>query len=334
MKTYNAIIIGAGSIGALKPDKFDSPTTQNILTIAHAFYSHPRINLFGIYDTDKNKMHKAAKKWGTIEIKNIHDFFMLNDIDMLAICSSTETHFKVIRDILIKVPWKRYPKIILVEKPFCSNSLEVKKILTMAHPPIAIDYSRRYDKALQLVKEEIVKKRTGEIYSCTVHYERGLQRDGCHAIDICNFLFGGVLLEKSNGRLNGLSYEDYSKKDITYPVHLAYEKCGNVFLIPNDGRAYSMFEVDILCQKGRFRFTEHGLTMELYTVGKEKTYGNYNALNKHPLKFETELNKSLLNYVDNSVNFLDTNGKTKLLCTAEDAIKQHEVYEFLMRGKK
>ena len=61
MKKYNALIIGAGSIGALKPDKLDNIKSKNILTIAHAFKKNPQINLIGIIDIDKNKAIEAGK---------------------------------------------------------------------------------------------------------------------------------------------------------------------------------------------------------------------------------------------------------------------------------
>lgn len=53
MKKYNALIIGAGSIGGLKPEKFDNRKTKNILTVAHAFYKNKRIDLKGFVDSTK-----------------------------------------------------------------------------------------------------------------------------------------------------------------------------------------------------------------------------------------------------------------------------------------
>ena len=60
---YTAVLLGAGSIGALKPNEFDSPDTEEILTHAHAIYNHPKINLLGIIDSNINKAKKAGNKW-------------------------------------------------------------------------------------------------------------------------------------------------------------------------------------------------------------------------------------------------------------------------------
>ena len=62
---YKALIIGAGSIGALKDDKFDSPSNPDkVLTHAHAFYKHPDIKIKCVIDRDILKARMAAEKWG------------------------------------------------------------------------------------------------------------------------------------------------------------------------------------------------------------------------------------------------------------------------------
>jgi predicted dehydrogenase len=61
---YNAIIIGCGSIGTTKDNKYDDPEkNDNILTIAHAFHNHPQIKLIGVIDSDPVKAKQAGDKW-------------------------------------------------------------------------------------------------------------------------------------------------------------------------------------------------------------------------------------------------------------------------------
>lgn len=333
-RKYNAILIGAGSIGALKPDKFDSPKTKNVLTIAHAFYKHPRINFVGIYDTDHKKSQEAAKKWNTGWACLFDSYFRMEPkgIDIMAICTPTETHYSVIQEIIKLTEgkifyWNISKRVIMAEKPFCQHSISGKDIMSKVEIPIAINYTRRYVKKFQQLKEKIDSGNLGQVWSCVIHYDRGLQRDGSHAIDLCNFLFGKF---KGGCILPGRVCEDYSKEDLTYGVHMIYEKCGHVVLLPGDGRKYSIFEVDILAEKGRFRFIDHGLEMESYPIKPERTYGPYNSMSYGVRKYKTDLNLALMNYVQNVVDYLD--GNADLLCTAEDAIEQHRVYEYLMKG--
>jgi predicted dehydrogenase len=325
---YNAVVVGAGSIGAMKPDKFDSPKTKNILTIAHAFYKHPRINFVGIVDTDLFKLIDARKKWGVQTSRYISEID--NEIDILALCIPTEFHYPFIKNNF-DTPIIKSPKILLAEKPFCetyNESTAARDILRRAVIPTSIDYIRRYDKSMQDVKSKFDKGSYGEAYSCTIHYDRGLYRDGCHAIDICNFLFGKNL---GGSVLPGRRANDYDDKDLSYPVHMVYEKCGNVFMIPGDGRAHSIFEIDIIFEKVRIKFVDHGLKMETYNVEPEKTYGSYKSLSTNHKTIKTGLHNALYNYVDNAVKFLD--GKEQLICTAKDAVETQMILEDLTRGK-
>jgi predicted dehydrogenase len=326
---YNAVVVGSGSIGATKPDKFDSPKTKNVLTIAHAFYKHPQIDLIGIVDTDQLKCRKAANKWKTMAYQSIHQIG--KPIDIMALCIPTEYHYNFIFDHFNGASCK-VPKILLAEKPFCNSydeAVKAKAILERKNIRCSIDYIRRYDTSIQLLREKIYNGNVGEIYSCIVHYDRGLVRDGCHAIDLCNYLFGKFI---GGEILPGRRVNDYDDKDLTYPVHMVYENCGNVFMVPGNGEAFSIFEIDITGERGRYRLVDHGLKIETYQVEKEKTYGTYNAMSIDYIepREKTELPKALMNYVDIAVRFMPI--KEDLLCTPDDAIEVHRIIEKLIKG--
>ena len=70
---YNVLIIGAGSVGTSKPDKYDSPLTENILTHAHAVYNNDDLKIIGIVDKDLKKAKKAGKKWSCFYYGNINE---------------------------------------------------------------------------------------------------------------------------------------------------------------------------------------------------------------------------------------------------------------------
>jgi predicted dehydrogenase len=323
---YNAVVVGSGSIGASKPDKFDSPKTKNVLTIAHAFYKHPQIDLIGIVDTDIVKAKSAAMKWKTLYYKYIDE--IKKPIDIMALCIPTGKHYDFINYFYLSNCMT--PKVLLAEKPFCNSydeAVKAKNILYKKDIMTSIDYIRRYDTSVQMLKQDIEFGHIGEIYSCIVHYDRGLVRDGCHAIDLCNYLFGKFL---GGEILPGRRCNDYDDKDLTYPVHMVYEKCGNVFMVPGNGEAFSIFEIDIIGEKGRYRLVDHGLKLEVYKVEKEKTYGTYNAMSTDCIKLKTELPKALMNYVNNAVRYLDW--KEDLLCTPDDAIEVHRIIEKLIKG--
>ena len=55
-----AMVIGAGSIGAMKPDAYDYPGGKKTLTVAHALWNNEEIDLEYIVDTDPKKAKAAA----------------------------------------------------------------------------------------------------------------------------------------------------------------------------------------------------------------------------------------------------------------------------------
>lgn len=318
MKRYSACIIGAGSIGALKPDEYDNPSSKNILTHAHAFYKHPQINLIGIIDNNKEKGKIAAKKWSTNYYKSIKDIKI--PIDIIVISTPTDTHFDLLRSL---VSLKSRPKAVIAEKPFCNYSIEAKTIIDLYKNKkiiLAIDYIRRYDASVIKMSNQF-KKNNPTIFSCRVIYCRGLKHEGCHAIDFMRNFFGEYL----EGKILNNPIFDRDKNDLCYSVFMRFEKCPCVIFTPVDGREYNIFEIDIITNKERIIFTNHGLKIDFYSVEPESVYGDYNHLSHDRITFDSDLNHALLRLVENVIKKIE--GTEELLCPGEDGLAIHKILE-------
>ena len=217
----------------------------------------------------------------------------------------------------------------MAEKPFTDNSEQAKEVIEAyekADIPLMVDYIRRFDPTVQKVKDIIETRSMGRMQNCRVIYNRGLKREGSHAIDLMNYFFG----EYWRGHIIDMQHLiiDYSENDPTRAVYLEYENCPHVFLTPVDGRQFSIFEVDILLEGGRIIFYEHGLKCAIFKTMPEPVYGDYETLCYSPTTRETGLNRALWNLVDNAVAHLDEG--EALLCSGQDALKVHEVLERLL----
>jgi predicted dehydrogenase len=324
MKIYSVCVVGMGSIGGLKPDKYDNPNSENILTIAHAVTKHLQTELVGVVDYIPEKAEQAAKKWNTKPYTSIDQ--IKEPIDIIAVCVPTVAHAPVLLDCL-----KLNPKLVIAEKPFTENSKDAKIIIDKykkADVPIAVDYIRRYDLAHQKLAEDIKDGILGKIYNCKLTYNRGLVREASHFLNLCTDWFGefkhGMILNKEE------YLTDLNDRDKTYSVYLSFERCPHVTLHPVDGRAYSVYEYDIWTEQGRFNFVEHGLKCDYYPIIPEPVYGDYNTLCYKPLKImriSTQLNTALLNLIDNCVKKLE--GTSELICSGSDALKVHQIYDEL-----
>ena len=317
---YKCVIIGAGSIGALKPDKFDSPLTENILTHAHAITAHSKFELTGFVDTDSKKSKQACLKWSALfydnEIKRIP-----KDTDVIIVTTPTSTHHKVLTEVI-----KLQPKIIIAEKPFTDNSAQAMNIIGKAQEagiPIAINYIRRYEANIKKLAGEIKSGIYGAVYYCKVAYCRGFKHDGSHAMDLmCNF-FG----DYSRGQILGLSINDRDAQDRTRAAHLQFAGCHHVFFCPVDGRDISMFEIEIMTKTGKIVLSSHSRFMQFYPKIKEPDHGDFSTVSTIETRIETSLNTALMKLYDNIAGYLD--GTDELLCTAQDALEVHAIYEDL-----
>jgi predicted dehydrogenase len=317
---YNVLIIGAGSIGAMKPDEYDSPTTENILTHAHAAYANKKTKLIGIIDIDRGKAIKASAKWECDFSTDIGNFIH-KEIDIVIVSCNTENHAEVI----LEAEEKLSPKFFIVEKPFCSSYNELLKISHLNHK-IAVNYLRRYESYHRHLISAVNRHVYGEVYSAIFKYVRGLERDGCHAINLIQALFGEILnYKKINNDRN-----DYNDEDLTDSYLFETKGCNNIMLVGCDGRKYDIFEFDLICEKAIISLKDHGLKIETRIPEIEKVYGNYKSIEPFGKVRETFLSKSLENVLMNVVNHLE--GLTYLYCPAKDASDTRFVIDNL-RGK-
>ncbi len=322
---YKVILLSAGSIGATKDDEFDNPDSENILTHANACYRHKRAELIGIVDPDIRKATAAATKWST---KAYTSLSQIDDEADIVICATpTDRHLATLLEAL-----QYRPKIVIAEKPFCTNIHEatiVHNEYKRAGVPIAVDYIRRYAPRINELKNQIEENIHGKIHNVKLTYTRGIFHEACHFIDLCRYLFGEF---KYGGILDfGNDIKDNSP-ELTVSAFLLFEKCNRVFMCPADGRDYCVFDIDITTEKGRISLPESGTFIENYDLEPSK-YGSYKQLSKNKThSWLTGLYQSLYYLIDNAVGYLD--GKEDLICTSDDAIAVHRIYDELLKENK
>jgi predicted dehydrogenase len=179
------------------------------------------------------------------------------------------------------------------------------------------------------VANNILDNKYGKIYSARFHYTRGLKRDGCHAIDLANWFFGKCITASKH---SNFYLDDYSGSDLTIPVVAEYERCPLVTFNPCDGRKYSIFELEILTEKGKISIYESGQKIMLVKPSPDNVYGRYNSL-KYGLnvtELTTQLKESLVFLYRDVYNYLTTGEDVS--CTLKDALEVHRIIETIRRA--
>lgn len=258
MKKPKAVLIGAGSIGGTKPDHIDNPQT-GILSHAHAInvYCEP----LAVIDRDQDKAEAVAKKWG---FRNTdQDMGVYQAADLFVIATPTETHLEVFGKLL---PWLAGKKVLL-EKPAGESHLAARAIYELAkekHVQIAINYQRC---SLPAYDAEFLEQQIGprNRWRITLHYCRGYVRDASHffaLLQLWDISPGALYLQ------GGI--DDYSSEDLTYSA------VGNqVHMVAHDGRIADVFQIEIVGDRGRAVFEDHGKRLEIYYHQRETTFGDY-----------------------------------------------------------
>jgi len=323
MKQYSVAIIGCGSIGALKADEYDRPGGDAILTHAHAFHAHPRTELVTVFDSNLGTALSAGRKWGCSAYADWKELGS-NPIDIVVVATPTASH----RNTLLQALALK-PRLVVAEKPFCSNLKEAREVhdaYAAAGIPILVNYSRRFEPRHADILADIRDGRYGRIYHARCLYGRGLRRDGCHGLDIFNWVFGSPI----GLMFNHNPIDDGEPGDPSYAVHLEYEACQEVYMVTADSRAWGAFELEFICERGVIAFTDWGKHVAIRVPDDEETFGQYQALRRRPqLAQDTALVKMLVYMVDNCVRHLD--GEEPLKCTSADAVRVHEILDHIGR---
>ncbi|KKW21927.1 MAG: hypothetical protein A2W52_01005 [Candidatus Taylorbacteria bacterium RIFCSPHIGHO2_02_49_25] len=318
---YKAVIIGAGRIAS----QFDSLESGEVLTHAHAFRKHPRVDLMGILDSNKNAARRAAKKWNCQTYDDLDTMMRKVQPDIVNVCTPDSSHFGV----LLKIAHYKKTRIVICEKPITTNLADTKKIVRLYDTigiPILVNYSRRFDAVVQKLRQSIRENKYGGIVCASGIYTKGIVHNGAHMIDLCRYLFGEV-----TSVVTTFSVPDFSHYDKSVSGCLEFKLCKQFHLMSGDERRYSIFEIDILFEKRRVRFIDFGFCVSIQKVTSDPRYAGYQCLGKPVIK-STSLDRAMVVLVDNAV--LHLRRQSPLLCGIDDSLETQKICELLLHGKK
>ena len=162
--------------------------------LARNFQNLEAFNLVSIADTKPRNLLIAKKNYPLAKaFSNYKKAIRNNKIDLVVISSPTATHYKISKFAL------ENSKHILVEKPLCLSSKEVKKLYKVAKSKkrmIFVDYPFLFSGTINFIKKKILKNTYGKILEIESFREQAPIRNdtnviwdlGTHDISILNYL--------------------------------------------------------------------------------------------------------------------------------------------------
>ncbi len=252
------VFIGAGNIVS---------GYQNNLTNCHlsAMFHSEYFNVVGVIEDDIEKAKRFVKLTGA----KIMEFEDLNpsDVDIVAICVPTNSHFKIIKRVCATGI-----RNIFCEKPFCSNLSEASMAfnsMTDKDINLYIGYQRSFMSDIKILKKRYDDGELGDFISGVFYYSKGLLNNGSHAIDLILKLFGKIEIEYI-----GEKVIDYSNDDPSVELILSSQG-RHIKMIPLEESSASVFEFDIFFQRERIRFLDNFFYFERSLVTDDKRYPGY-----------------------------------------------------------
>ena len=183
MNMMSTILIGLGDVGA-KYDLKNNHRTSHIKSLSGI----EKYNLNLVVDINK-KNEAIAKRYKVPFLSSISKLNKSKIKDSLIVLSVPTIHHLKVFKFLSKLGIKK----ILFEKPIGKNLFETQKIIEICKKKkirIYTNYFRRNLKIFSLIRNILKQKRIGEIVGGKFEYDKYILNNGCHAIDLLNYLFG------------------------------------------------------------------------------------------------------------------------------------------------
>ncbi|MGC9605524.1 MAG: Gfo/Idh/MocA family oxidoreductase [Minisyncoccia bacterium] len=315
-KAYTAVVIGAGRIAA----GFDTPESKAVLTHAHALSLDHKIKLAGFYDIDLNKAREAGKTWSVKAFESLDGMMKEVRPDIVVICTPDPTHAEMLKRAL-----DHKPRLVICEKPLTIRTDDSKDIVSQykkAGIPLIVNYSRRFDETTRRLQDDLRKGKYGKVISAVGAYSRGILHNGSHMIDWARFLFGESRQIKALG-----GYNDYDSADITVSGFLVFERCPEFHLIAADGRCYSLFELEVIAEKGRIRLIDSGSMIEAQDRIDDPAYKGFTTLSQAK-QSPTHLSQALVRLYGHVAAHLESG--EALISSGEEALRTQEICQTLL----
>ena len=264
-------LFGCGRIGSA----LDEGNSEHVLTHASAIGREAGVQLAAICDPDPERLASAGRARGVSALYTDPEALFAHEaVDIVVIATPTE-----LRTSLIEQALDAGVRTFVLEKPIAANLAEAEAIaarLKAASATVAVNYLRRYASGLQALAQRLRSGAFGALNYANVHYGKGINNNGSHAIDLMRWWFGDPESVTVTGRV-----EDGRKDDPT--LHVVYHLAKDMGHAPvtfqaSDHRALSLFEIDLVCTKGRVRITERGAHLRVSTVAPDPTFPGYAAL--------------------------------------------------------
>lgn len=267
----DVLIIGCGNIAG----GFDASRPRDALPFTHAgaYRAHGGYRLRACVEPDADRRAAFQQRW---EVER--GFSSLDALraepqryDVISICSPTPFHADDLRAAL-----SLQPRLVFCEKPLTASlaqSREQAAAWRAAGIPLLVNYTRRWDSRVRALTEELSAGVWGRVRAASGVYNKGLYNNGSHMLDLLSLLLGPLSVLAS-----GPARADMWEQDPSIPALLITADGVPVTLNCGHAGDYSLFELELVTERGTIRMENGGLDWQIRRAGPSSTFTGYQAL--------------------------------------------------------
>lgn len=280
MRKINTAILGCGSIAGLKKKNLVSSFNH-----AKELNFNKNYNLVACVDRVEKKRILFAKTYKIpFSFNSLSNLFKSNlEIDLIVVCTGAKKHFSNLKKIInCKIA------NVFCEKPLCTNINDLNKLnnlILKKRTKLFTNFNRKEDFAIQDLKKTIKKNKIGKIELIKGIYSNQLLNNGIHLIDLLFYLVGDLKI------IRILS----PKKNKFYSFMLESKRKVPIFINNLKTNNFSLFEIDLIFEKGRIKYTDNGMKIEKFYVEKNKFFTDKKKLKYNSKTIKTDFLKTFRN---------------------------------------
>ena len=265
-------------------------------------------------DKDVSTVREFENNTGSQGYANLE--LVKEQIEFVVISTTTECHYETIKEIIQIAK----PKFLVCEKPLGKNSQESKSIAEMCSQrdiKLFVPYFRRYMPAFKELKTIINNKIYGNVEEVIVEYGQDLRRNGCHFLNLADYLLSELDVNTITIIENSTSNPSWTMRD----------KNGAVIKFIGLSTTPRIGEVKIVMQRGLIQVSNGGSTIEHGDIDENSGWLT-NSRNLIISDWRTGMS-DFYNCVFNSIK----NPSNATEVDIESAIRTQQIMDVVLRGQ-
>jgi len=311
-RIFRVGVIGCGAMGGRNDSQRGWRPGRLPLSHAGAYRSHPRTELVAAADPDGDRLKEFGQAW---EIRSLYvdyrELLSKEALDIVSICAPA-----VLQPVIVEEAARRGVKALFCEKPLAfdlGDAVRSRDTAVEQGILMLVNYSRRWNRSLQDLAEELRNGTWGEIRRVTVLYPGGIVSNGTHALDLIRWLVDDVTTVQAVGwsRVDGEDGAIDAVCRTKSEIPCVLQTC--------DPRDFTLLEVDILATRGRVRIVSNGRRVERMPVAPDAHYPAYRLLSPEVDARDTDWEACTVQAVEDLVGCLESGGRPR--CGGDEAVE-------------